>query len=208
MTKFKLPENILFKIPKHEMGVTCDSETCRSFSTVDDAVVFFDVIYNRILDVNHWNTFAGQYKASFTLTNSVGEKKLEEKAKCGDFIKIKLPEIHHLLLDDADWVKIECLEFESYANYRLLHLCLKPSPNPCNRKKRTNHFFSSSSSNTIILYQTEHIVQLSVHGRNEFPNVFTPNKLMKLRNFVIANLGYLGLSKFQWQGFTNGMMRN
>ena len=208
MSVFKLPENVILKIPTQEIGVSCDSNTCRSFPTKDNASKFFELIRNRILDVNHWNTYAGQYKASFTLTNAVGEKKKEAKPKCGDFIKIKLPEIHHLLFDDSDWVKIDCLEFETNSDSQLLNVCLKPSPNPCNRKKRTDHFFSSSSSNTIILYQTENIVQLSVHGRNEFPNVFTPNKLMKLRNFVIANLGYLGLSKFQWQGFTDGMMKD
>lgn len=207
MKSYLLPQFIKDKIPTQTIGVYSDSQNCRKFKNEEVAQQFFQHIKDRILDINHWNLFAGQYKASFTLTNPIGEKKTNA-AEIGDFIKIKLPELHHLFLDEADWVKIECLEFVKESDYQMLFICLKPSANPCDRKKNTSHFFTSSSSNSIILFQTTEFVQLSVHGRNKFPNVFTPNKLMKLRNFIIANLGYFGLSKFQWQGFADGMMKD
>ena len=75
-------------IPKQKEGAFSDTVSSIKFENETQAIEHFTVVRKRFLDVNSWELFAGEEKASFSLRDSNG-KLILDLSVTGNFIRIK-----------------------------------------------------------------------------------------------------------------------
>ena len=63
-------------------------------------------------------------------------------------------------------------------------------------KQEVAHFLMKKLAEYFLLYRTTTHIQLSIHGRNEVPNMCSGRIRKKIRNLIFALLAVAGISKF------------
>lgn len=193
-------------VPKQREGNHSDSISTRHFATEELAKSYFEVVKERLFDINHWHKYSGQEKAEFTLYDSSGSA-VERLPQLGDFVKIDIPGPGNTTGDGFDWVLVEDILTGNNDHTDLISMRLRPAVNPLKHKPDTAHFFDEVATSNVVIIRQGNAISAEVHGRNEKPNVTDVNLIDKVRNTFVAMGGFFGASKIQWDSFTEGLIR-
>ena len=193
-------------IPKQKEGAFSDTVSSIKFENETQAIEHFTAVRKRFLDVNSWELFAGEEKASFSLTDANGNLLIDHPA-VGNFIKIKIPGLHHPTGDGFDWVKVEEIKEEKNLNFESVYIRVRPSSDPTKPEEKVAHFFDEKATSNFLIRRVGEEIFAEVHGRNEEPNTENLNLLEKARNLLVAIGGMIAGSKFQWKSLTEGLIK-
>ena len=87
-------------------------------------------------------------------------------------------------------------------------MCVRPVASPLDPEKGTAHFFQSDATSTFRVFRRGRTVTAGVYGRNEIPNVKSPDLLDKVRNVTIAIGSFAGASRIQWESLVHGILED
>lgn len=195
-------------IPEHHDGVDVNVEDSVVLSSIEEAKSFFNIVKERLLDVNHWKEWAGALSAGFHLTNEQGEE-IDTPPRTGAFFKINIPAPGIVTGEGYDWVQIEEVREESEADREYVAIRVRPAPSPVNENNDVAHFYTDEATSNFIARRDGNTVTAGVYGRNEKPNVKEADSLIdKIRNAVVGAGGVSGFSKLQWKALVSGLLQN
>lgn len=193
-------------IPKQNKGKLCDSLFSVEIDAKSSPNDEFETFKKRLFNINSWAEYSGREKAEFSHVDIHGNA-LDRDPSNGDLIKIKVPGLFNFFESGYDWVQIQNLEIKNNSEAKWIVFQLIPCTCPNTSNKNIAHFLTNDSSNTFILIEKLGIIQFSVHGRNELPNCEKTKFWHRCRNKLVANGGFLGLSKMQWQSLVEGLLQ-
>ena len=189
-------------IPEQEEGVQSNTESDAVFESEPEAIRFYQVVRERLLDVNQWNKWAGAATARFQLIDAEG-RKVNRPAQQGDYFQIDIPGPDG---EEGDWVRIEAIEERTEPDCQMTAIRVRPAENPLSAKGETAHFFGEEATSTFVAKQQGGKVTAAVYGRNEKPNTERESLGDKIRNAVIALGAMVGFSKLQWKSLVTGLV--
>ncbi|RZK41839.1 MAG: hypothetical protein EOO90_09855 [Pedobacter sp.] len=194
-------------VPAHVKGKKTSSVSRKLFADNVSALTAFTSAKHRLLDINHWHDFCAIEASNFKLVDYDGHQ-ITSHAQIGEFIRIDIPGPGNHIGEGLDWVKIQSIEEiqNPEQDQEILVMIVKPSPNPTTNKSDIAHFLTESASSTFIVARRGNLVQTEVHGRNERPNLTSGSFLTKLRNALIGIGVFMGVSIFQWDLLTEGLL--
>ncbi len=195
------------KIPTHKIGAESEAISKIILDNVELAKNHFEIVKKRFLDINSWEFFAGKNKAKFTLRNHKGELVLDPP-QVGNYISIRVPLLPNKEEDHFDWVKIEVYEEEKKEDYEAIYIRLRPTSNPTNPTDEVTHFLDSTATSNFFIRRNGREISAEVYARNEVPNFEDKTLSEKIRNKAVALGGMLIGSKLQWEGLTDGLIRD
>lgn len=193
------PEDL---IPENAEGAQSNTESNVEFETVTEAIRFYHVVRERLLNVNSWNEWAGAATARFQLINSEGNK-VNRLVRHGDYFQISIPGPD---VKGDDWVRIEAVEEGREPDCHMTAIRVRPAADPLGSNRETAHFFHAQATSTFIAKQEGCRVIAGVYGRNEKPNTGTESLGDQIRNTVIALGAMIGFSKLQWKSLVTGLL--
>lgn len=198
--------NIEHLLPEQIAGSSSDAVAIKSCLSQYDAEDFYKQLSEQLLKISHWNINAGKLPASFELIDSQGKNGylLADKNL---LVKIKMPALKNKTGNGYDWVIIEKIDKHQEDQLEYLHIQMRPCPCLENKKSGIAHFYEQTATNSFVLIRSGCEIQLSVNGRNEFPNMSNIRLRDMLRNVFVANGGIFGGSKLQWEDFVNTMIK-
>ena len=195
------------KIPIQEIGAATEAISKICFETEELARDHFETVKKRFLDINSWELYAGENKAEFFLRDDKGNLVLEHP-KVGNYVSIKIPLLHHPDDDGFDWVRIEVCEEEKEAHYEAVYIRVRPTSNPKNSTGEITHFLNSTATSNFFIKRNGKEISAEVYARNETPNSKDKSLSEKIRNKIVSVGGMLIGSKIQWEGLTNGLIKD
>ena len=192
-------------IPEQQEGVEENVEESIELASDEEAKSFFNIVKNRLLNVNKWKEFAGTLSASFQLTDSGGQEINRRPAK-GDYFKINIPAPGIVSGDGYDWVRVEEIKESSHDQDEYTAVRVRPAPSPVNAKEDVAHFYSDEATSNFIVSREGRKIIAGVYGRNEKPNVKTDTVVDKVRNAIVGTGAASGFSKLQWKALVSGLL--
>lgn len=193
-------------LPVNKKGSTNDSFAHKEFSNSTGANFYFTNLKKRLLSVSMWSKFAGGENFVIELTDSQGNLKSDPPI-VHDKIRIQLPGPKDQEGLGFDWVEVVRMDEGNFNNVEFYLMEVSPCDCPYKNGDATVHFYWENATNTFVIAKQENIVQVSIHGRNEVPNLLDQSLIDKIRNFVMANTGIIAGSKIQWEIFTDNLMK-
>jgi len=201
----RIPAELKKCIPVHKKGRYSDTCSSLGLKDLNNPDIAFKSIKNRLLDVNNWAKYATLTDADFILLDRHGSR-LDRLAEEGDFMKVRFSKVQKIIDAQHDFVYVSSISTIPSIFGDALVMQLQPAHNPARSGSEVDHFFTGDASNTLILYRTESEIILSVHGRNEQPNLKVSKISKKMRNVLFATLGVLAVSKVQWKTLSHGLL--
>ena len=193
-------------VPQQETGDSSDTDASVTFAAAAEANTFYDVVKQRLLQVNNWQHWAGAATAQFQLTDAQGND-VNRPVQQGDYFKIDIPGPGPVTGDGYDWVQVERITETGNETIQELAIQVRPASNPNNNRSDVAHFFSDEASSCFIVKREGNTVTAAVHGRNEKPNTHTETLVDKARNAAVATGAIAAFSKLQWKSLVNGLVR-
>jgi hypothetical protein len=193
-------------IPEQRSGTAIDAASSVELNNEKIAMVFYEIVKNRLQHVNSWSIIAEGMSASFQLVNREGNE-VYRKAAEGDFVKIDIPGPGSKNGKGYDWVRIEAME-NSSNNERVesFGFRVRPSDNPLTNRGDTAHFYSHESTSTFIVARQGSIVSASVFDRNSKKNSDAELVTDRIRDGIVASAAIISFSHIQWKNLTNGLV--
>lgn len=191
-------------VPGQETGVPINTESSVELDNENDAKKFFEVVRQRLNDVNQWHEIAGSASARFQLIDNNGRQVQRKPAK-GDYFKIDIPGPANSSGDGYDWVKVEEVDSVSDGEMESFGFRVRPAPNP-EEKEDIDHFYSKDTTSSFIVTREKNKITAAVYDRNTKPNKDAGTISDKVRNVVVGTAGILGFSKIQWKKLTDGLL--
>ena len=192
-------------LPVNTSGSANNAAAFQTFHSEAEAFDKFRSLSRKLLQINDWKVNAGKNPTDFYLHNKEQEKLAF--AEMNDLVKIKMPAPKNQTGKGFDWVVINKLDSIEDTGMKVLLLQMKPHSCAENMNDQIAHFYTEDATNNFILAKKGKTVQLSIHGRNEIPNVKNIGFLNSCRNFFVANGGIFGGSKVQWQDFAEEFIK-
>ncbi len=201
-----MPDNTLNDIiPVQETGAKSDTYAFKNLNNETDAKAFFQVVSNRLKNVNVWEKYTGDITADFKLFDEHGHE-ADRTVQKSDYFRIDVPGPGTIAGNGYDWVQVEAIEESASPGEEVIMMRVRPARNPTDEKTDTAHFFTEDSTSSFIVKRVNEIVSAEVHGRNEKVNVGTGNILDKARNALAGAAAIAGVSKMQWKSLTKGLI--
>lgn len=189
-------------LPQQKKGAKSDVKYSVRAKDEAESIALFQKARKNLLNINQWEKMAGKVSATFRLTDEYGNH-VNRLPLQGDYIKIHLPTSAE---DKFDWVRIEAIE-EKRTPVHLCYIMIRVRPtDPPNPQEATEHFFSREATSSFCVERTGQLVEASVRGRNELPNLDAGGIKSILRNLVVSLGAMLGLNYPQWKGLTRGII--
>ncbi|SFB72590.1 hypothetical protein [Kaistella jeonii] len=195
------------KIPEQIEGGFSDNVSEVEFETVAEAAFHFDKVRKRLFDINSWYFFAEKTGAEFSLCDNNG-KVIFKQPIVNNYIKIKLPLLYNPTGNTFDWVRIELIEEEQFADGELVYMKLRPSEDPDKKDGKISHFFRDNATSNVLIKRDGNKTTAEVHGRNEIPNTEHLTLLEKARNIAVSVNAIILGSKFEWKTLTEALIKN
>ncbi|MDF2191284.1 hypothetical protein [Paraflavitalea sp. CAU 1676] len=167
---------------------------------------YFTIAARRLLEVNHWQRWAGKATAVFQLVDAKGQEQ-NRAAKKGDYLRIDIPAPANPDGKGDDWVQVEDVGERSTAHHRLTFLTVRAALSPLKQVDNAAHFFERKATSTFLVYLENDTLIAAVYGRNERPNFNSGNLITRLRNWLVYLGARLGLSALQWKSLTKGLLQ-
>lgn len=116
-------------VPTQLVGGSHQNIADKCYDNINEASLNYAILRNRLIDINAWHTYVGNWSAKFTHLDQ-GLNRVHRLPKAGDYIKIDLPGVGNQAGDGYDWVQIKTVDLDPYEDdERLLFSCV-PSINP------------------------------------------------------------------------------
>ncbi|TVZ26864.1 hypothetical protein JM83_1855 [Gillisia sp. Hel_I_86] len=168
-----------------------------SFKTREVAIKEFKRAQEKLFKVELWSKISS-LSSEFALYDPTGNKKEHDKVQLKDFIRIDLP--GNIL---QNWVVVTHIkEGQNFSEFTV-----SPSVNPQKRKKgnkKIEHFFIDEATSTFRIERKGKLIKAYEIGRNEgINNQGKKAGKRKLINSLIAEGGWAGFQKFQWNKLTD-----
>lgn len=179
--------------------LVCDTEA--------EAIGFFDMVKQRLLNVNEWGELAELPMSSFRLTDGNG-KEIPGPAKEGDYFKIDIPGPGTEAGKGFDWVVVESITADKNSDSEYLSMRVRPVANPTGEATDVAHFLESGATSTFQVKRVGTTITAEEHGRNEVPNTSTGKSLDNVRNTLVGWGAKLGLSYPQWKSLVKGLLNH
>lgn len=157
----------------------------------------YDRSVEKLFKVNLWSKLPG-VSSTFQLYNTWGEEKIPGKLEIHDYIKILLPGPV-----PENWVIVTDIKREK----DMAEFTVSPSEDPTEReknKKEVKYFFIDEATSTFRVEWRENAIFAYEIGRNEgVNNQEAEAGKRKIINTIIAEGGWAGVQKFQWEKLTD-----
>jgi hypothetical protein len=151
----------------------------------------------KLFDINAWSTISAVINSNFQLFNSLGEKSSNTKPVIGDYIRIQLPGGL-----PYNWVKVmDIKEEDNFSEFTV-----SPSEDPTESKNndQVKHFFVKEATSTFkVERQGNTIVGYEIGKEEAVNNKNTKAGNRAALNTVVAEGGWAGVQKIQWQNLTD-----
>ena len=193
-------------VPEQNTGTPIDTVSSVELSTPEEAKKVFEVVKEKLQNVNEWHTVAGALSANFQLVAQTGEE-VNRPAEKGDYFKISIPGPGHPTDENYDWVQIEEVEDISEENIRSFGFRVRPAQDPLTNSDETAHFYSAESTSSFTVTCENNKVTVGVYDRNTKANKEGQNLPDKIRNAIVGTTGILVFSKIQWKSLTDGLLK-
>ncbi len=194
------------EVPIQQEGAHSDIISTQCFNGPGEALLFYEIAKQRLVNINNWHSYAGVMTADFRLCNASGEP-VERPVEKGDHFRIDIPGPGSRSGDGYDWVKVVSIRETNTALGDEIVIKVHPVTSPCNDEPAVAHFFTGAASSTFMVTREGNKVTAEVHGRNETVNADSEHLGDKLRNAVIGAVGIGFFSKFQWKKLVDGLVR-
>jgi hypothetical protein len=196
------------QVPDQHAGAETNTSFSYDASDIDSASAKYELVKQRLLDIDHWQEYAGAATASFRLMDENGQP-TKDKIHEGCYFQIDIPGPGTKAGKGYDWVRVECVEEEGDASteFQAITIRVRPSDNPTTKDDDTAHFYSSEATSNFIVKREGNKITASVLGRNEKPNTGTSNLLDKTRNAAVGTTAAAGISTLQWNLLVKGLIR-
>ena len=194
-------------VPSQKRGTETGARHKVKAKTKEEAQQLFKTAKERLMKIDHWADYSAIAIAETVLTDNKGNK-VQRSPQLGDYIRIDLAGPGPRSGDGYDWVRIEEIIDNSFAQGETesFGFRVRPADNPFSTNDETSHFYTSDATSTFMIERKGNTVIASEMGRNEIPNTGTEKVADKVRNAVIATGGMLGLSVAQWKLLMRGIL--
>jgi len=195
-------------IEKNTGGEVKDFKFSYTAATKEEALKVFEIACQRLIEIHNWDKRADKISAKFVLTNKSGFEVLREP-KEGDYIRIDIPGPGTKAGDGYDWVHVESILFSNpyEMDEKLFGFKVRSAANPQNEEAGTAHFLSDQATSSFIISLKDKTVYSEIHGRNEAPNLDTPDLIDKVRNLGVAAGAIIGIANIQWNFLAKGLLK-
>jgi hypothetical protein len=192
-------------IPDNYSGKIIDAVESIELNDQTEAKAFFEVVKNRLLDVNNWEKLAGTGSATFQLVDSTGSE-VSRPVQKGDYFKIDIPGPGPVAGDGYDWVRVEELEEISEAEVESVGLRVRPTLNPLNNSQDVAHFYSPESTSSFTVTREGNKITVGIYDRNTKFNKSTNTLIDKVRDVAVGSGAVTAFSKIQWKNLASGLL--
>jgi hypothetical protein len=192
-------------VPDQHAGKAIDAKASLDFTNEHDAREFFQIVKQRLLDVNNWHKTAKNISAKFQLV-SFDKTDNTGTPRKGDYFKIDIPGPGSKAGGGYDWVKIEDIEATAADDTESYGIRVRPTDNPETKNQDVAHFYSPESTSTFLVTRKGNTVTAEIYDRNTQPNNEAHATADKIRDAVVGATGITVFSKIQWQGLVDGLM--
>ncbi len=190
-------------VPKQKSGGFHDTESTKPYKDIEiDAQ--FEILKKRFFSINEWKKYCGKASSEFKHFSESGQP-VTRIPQRGDFIRIGIPGPGTEEAGGYDWVEIVNIAHRETDHCESFLISCRPSRDPHQPKGRIAHFYNRSATSNIMIAKEGNILKVGVYGRNEKPN-FNAVFMDKVRNFMIAAGGMIGIAKIQWKLLTQGLL--
>lgn len=147
-----------YNIPEHKEGVKTDTVSSIKFPSETEAIIHYQFVKQRFLNINYWHNIAGKATAYFTLTNEKG-RPVYHVPQMNDHFKISIPAPENNTGAGYDWVQIKNIREQSEKHFEIICMTVQPASNPLNAGIEKAHFFNSGTSSTFLIKREVNITQ-------------------------------------------------
>ena len=193
------------QVPAQKIGSEMNAVEQVQLNSEMEAIDFFQVVKQRLLDVNRWGEIAGAGLSEFYLTDGKGDL-VQRKAITGDHIRIDIPGPGGKIGGGYDWVVIEEIKSDHSADGEVLSMTARPCSNPLTPAEDTAHFLSEAATSTFQVKRIGRTISAEEHGRNELPNTHTDSTFDNIRNTFVGWGAKIGFSYPQWKALVMGLL--
>lgn len=194
-------------VPDQESGGKTDIEESVNLNSEQEAKDFFNIVRERVKNVNRWHELAGKASADFHLTDATGNK-VNRFVETGDYLQISIPAPGTKAGEGYDWVRIENIEDKpnETGDEEAFGMTVRPASNPKDQSQDTAHFFKDAATSSFLVQRKGKAVSGAVRGRNEKPNTKADSIVDKARNALVGAGAIAGLSDAQWKRLVRGWL--
>jgi hypothetical protein len=192
-------------VPMQYTGSEMNAVEETVLETEEAAIRFFEVVKERLLNVNQWGALAKVPLSTFRLTDAQGQE-IDGYAKEGNYFKIDIPGPGTQTGEGFDWVKVESIETKKDADWEYLSMRVRPATNPAINDPAIAHFLQEDATSTFQVKRLGNTITAEEHGRNEVPNTKTEKGMDNVRNTLVGWGAKLGLSYPQWKSLVVGLV--
>ncbi|HWW39452.1 hypothetical protein [Pedobacter sp.] len=192
-------------VPAQETGSKMDAVEKIELNSETEAIRFFQIVKERLLDINHWSEFAGGASSDFYLTDVSGAA-VDRNALEGDHIKIDIPGPGTKTGGGFDWVTIQQIKLQILDDAEVLSMTARPSSNPFSEEEKTAHFLTDQATSTFQVKRIGKVIYAEEHGRNEVPNTDLDHTIDNIRNTFVGWGAKIGFSYPQWKALVKGLL--
>jgi hypothetical protein len=193
-------------IPAQYTGKEIEAISSVEMKDENEAKAFYEIVKDRLQNVNNWHRLAGFISAKFQVVDSEG-KEVDRYVIKGDYLKIDIPGPGSKEGDGYDWVCIEELKEEIVNDNQSIGFRVRPSKNPCGEKNETAHFYSHEATSSFIATREKSTISAWIVDRNIKPNDHAESLTDKIRDTTVG-IGAIGMfSKIQWQNLAEGLTK-
>jgi hypothetical protein len=192
-------------VPEQRTGIPIDTESSVELENEEQAKAFFEVVKQRLNDINRWHEIAGTLSTKFQLIDKNGMQ-VKRSPQKGDYFQIDIPGPGTVSGRGYDWVQVEEVESTATADAETFGLRVRPAQNPASNAD-TLHFYSRESTSSFVVAREKNKVTAAVYDRNTKPNKEAGSIIDKVRDAVIGTAGVLVFSKIQWKRLTDALVK-
>jgi hypothetical protein len=193
-------------VPENYSGKEIDAEDSAEFNNPAEAKSFFEVVKNRLLDVNNWHNLAGTVSSNFQLTDSTGNE-VSRPVQKGDYFKINIPGPGPVAGDGYDWVRVEELEEVSDGEVESVGIRVRPTSSPLNKSEDVAHFYSPESTSSFTVTREGNKITAGIYDRNTKSNKTADTLIDKVRDVAVGSSAVTAFSKIQWKNLAEGLLK-
>ena len=192
-------------IPGQYSGEKVEAEAFIELKDKTVALIFYDKVKKRLLNVNNWHHVAGMISAKFHVTNHNG-KEVNRNVQKGDYLKIDIPGPGSKEGGGYDWVMVEELKEVDENEIQSMGFRVRPVANPSGDKEHIAHFYDESATSSFIIIRKEKKVIAYIVDNNLKPNDDSHSITDKIRHTAVGMSAIGSFSKIQWQNLANGLV--
>lgn len=193
-------------VPAQYTGEEIEADAYVELKDESEAKSFYNVVKERLLNVNNWHHLAGIISAKFQVVDATG-REVERNVEIGDYLKVDIPGPGSKKGEGFDWVCIEDLKEITTGDNESIGFRVRPSQNPFGEKEETAHFYSAEATSSFIINREMLKISSWIVDRNIKPNDEAESLADKIRDTSVG-IGAIGMfSKIQWKSLAKGLVK-